>query len=102
MNEVMSIGLPLEDIRDYCSQQPILRLSLFGSAMRGDSTAESDIDLLVEYVPGARIGLLAMSGQQIELSQIIGRHVDLRTPQDLSRYFRQEVGNNAWLIYEKE
>ena len=100
MNEVMSISLPLEDIRNYCSQQPILRLSLFGSAMRGDSTAESDIDLLVEYVPGARIGLLAMSSQQIELSQIIGRHVDLRTPQDLSRYFRQEVVNNAWLIYE--
>ncbi len=102
MNDTIAVSLPLEDIRNYCSQQPILRLSLFGSAMRGEFTAESDIDLLVEYVPGARIGLLAMSGQQIALSQIVGRPVDLRTPQDLSRYFRQEVIDGALLIYEKE
>ena len=50
MNNAMDLSLALEDIRDYCSQQPILRLSLFGSAMRGEDTAESDIDLMVEYV----------------------------------------------------
>lgn len=102
MNKTTSISLPVEEIRNYCMHQPILRLSLFGSAMHGELTGESDIDLLVEYVPGARIGLLAMSGQQIELSRLIGRHVDLRTPQDLSRYFRQEIVDSAQLIYEKE
>ena len=76
-----------------------MRLSLFGSAMRGELAADSDIDLLVEYVPGARIGLLAMSGQEIDLSRIIGRQVDLRTPEDLSRYFRQEVIDSSQLIY---
>ena len=101
MNDVIAVSLPLEAIRDYCAQQPILRLSLFGSAMRGEDTAESDIDLLVEYVPGARIGLLDLSSQQIALSQIVGRSVDLRTPQDLSRFFRQEVVDSARLIYEK-
>jgi len=102
VNDAKTVSLPLEDIREYCSRQPILRLSLFGSALRGELTADSDIDLLVEYVPGARIGLLAMSGQEIALSDIIERPVDLRTPQDLSRYFRQEVIDSAQMIYEKE
>lgn len=101
MNDAITVSLPLEDIRDYCLGRPILRLSLFGSAMRGELTADSDIDLLVEYVPGARIGLLAMSGQEIDLSRIIGRPVDLRTPEDLSRYFRQDVIDSSQLIYAR-
>ena len=102
MNEATAVSLPLDEIRQYCSQQPIMRLSLFGSAMRGELAADSDIDFLVEYLSKARIGLMAISGQEIELSQIVGRQVDLRTAEDLSRYFRQEVVENARLIYEKK
>ena len=102
MDEATTISLPLNEIREFCAREPIRRLSLFGSALRGEHTADSDVDLLVEYERGARVGLLAMARQEIELSQIIGRRVDLRTPQELSRYFRQDVVDIAKLIYEEE
>ena len=101
MSALTGIQLPLDEIRAFCESQPIARLSLFGSALRGELTAESDIDLLVEYVPGARIGYMRMAGQEIDLSAIVGRRVDLRTARELSRYFRQDVLDSAQLIYEK-
>lgn len=102
MDEAKSISLPLDEIREYCKRQPIKRLSLFGSFLRGDACPNSDVDFLVEYMPGAPIGLLTMAGQEITLSEILGKRVDLRTAEDLSRYFRQEVVSSAMLIYEKE
>lgn len=102
MTDAIGIDLPLVAIREYCERQPIKRLSLFGSFLRGDACPDSDVDLLVEYVPGAPVGLLAMAGQEIKLGEILGKRVDLRTAQDLSRYFRQEVVDSAMLIYEKE
>jgi len=102
MRDAISIELPITAIRRYCERQPIKRLSLFGSFLRGDACPDSDVDLLVEYVPGAPVGLLTMAGQEIELSEILGKQVDLRTAQDLSRYFRQEVVDSAMLIYEKK
>ncbi|MCY3865164.1 MAG: nucleotidyltransferase domain-containing protein [Chloroflexi bacterium] len=102
MTDAIGIDLPLVAIREYCERQPIKRLSLFGSFLRGDACPDSDVDLLVEYVPGAPVGLLTMAGQEIKLSEILGKRVDLRTAQDLSRYFRQEVVDNAMLIYEKK
>jgi len=74
-------------------------LSLFGSALRGDAGPESDIDFLIEFHPDHIPGLIKLAGMEIELSEILGRKVDLRTPQDLSRYFRQEVLNSAELQY---
>ena len=62
MSEAVSIGLPLEAIREYCANQPIQRLSVFGSAALNELTPESDIDLLVEYDPDAAVGLFAMGG----------------------------------------
>lgn len=97
----LPITLPLEEIRDYCRTQPIQRLSLFGSVLRDDFTDESDVDMLVEYEPDAPVGYFDMAGQEIELSALVGRKVDLRTPQELSRYFRQEVVDTAVLIYER-
>ncbi len=102
MIDAIGIDLPLVAIREYCELQPIKRLSLFGSFLRGDACPDSDVDLLVEYVPGAPVGLLTMAGQEIKLSEILGKRVDLRTAQDLSRYFRQDVVDSAMLIYEKE
>ena len=102
MDAVRDIDLPLDAIRQYCAGKPIRRLSLFGSVLHGDAEADSDIDLLVEYLPDARVGLLAIAGQEIDLSEIVGGKVDLRTPNELSQYFRDEVVAEAWLIYEKE
>ena len=74
-------------------------MSLFGSALRGDAGPDSDIDFLIEFHPDHIPGLIKLAGMEIELSEILGRKVDLRTPQDLSRYFRQEVLNSAELQY---
>lgn len=98
----IQINLPIEDISDYCDTQAIQRLSLFGSVIRDDFSDESDVDLLVEYLPEATITLLDMASQEIALSSIIGRKVDLRTPNELSPYFRQSVVENAKKIYERE
>ena len=63
--------------------------------------SESDIDMLVEFEPGLGPGLLGIAGMEIELSELLGRKVDLRTPRDLSRYFRSEVVASALLQYER-
>ena len=98
MDPATDLQLPLQAIRDYCSRQPIRRLSVFGSALRGDLRADSDLDLLVEYKAGAQVGL-AFFQHMVELSKIVGREVDLRTREDLSRYFREEVCREAILIF---
>ena len=101
MTEVVTIDLPVEAICAYCETQPIRRLSLFGSALRDEVRPESDIDLLVEYLPGAKIGYFELAQHRIDLSDLLGWKVDLRTPKELSRYFRQEVIDSARLLYEK-
>ena len=99
MSAKTEFELPLDEIRAYCKTQPIRRLSLFGSALHGRLRPDSDIDLLVEYSPEARIGM-EFFRHMVDLSEIIGREVDLRTPLDLSRYFRDAVCEEARLIYE--
>ena len=102
MSNARLMDLPLDEIREYCAGQPILRLSVFGSAARGELRPESDIDLLVEYEPGATVGLFAMGGHLTDLSEIVDRRVDLCTPKGLSPYIRDEILESARLIYEKE
>jgi uncharacterized protein len=78
----------------------IRQLSLFGSTLRGSARPDRDIDLLVEFEPHAKPGLIALGGIELELSQLLdGRKVDLRTPHDLSRYFREEVLRTAEVQY---
>lgn len=101
MSEFTAVALPVEEICAYCETQPIERLSLFGSALRDELREESDIDLLVEYSPGARIGYFELAQQEIDLSQLIGRKVDLRTPYELSRLFRQDVVESARILFAK-
>jgi predicted nucleotidyltransferase len=67
--------------------------------LRDDIDPDSDVDVLVEFESGARVGLIRLAGMEIELSQLLGRKVDLRTPGDLSRYFRQEVLESAETEY---
>ena len=102
MSEIIHTELPEDEIREYCAGQPIKRLSVFGSALRNELTPESDIDLLVEYLPEARIGLFDMSGHLTDLSEIVGRQVDLCTPNGLSPYIRDEILESARIIYAKE
>jgi len=78
-------------LAEFCRRNRILRLSLFGSVLRGEGRPDSDLDLLVEFEEGHEPGLLRLAGMERELSAVVGRKVDLRTPQDLSRYFRDEV-----------
>lgn len=97
----MNLKLPVQQIQVLCALYPIAKLSVFGSVLRDDFTETSDIDLLVEYLPNAKITLLDMASQEIELSNLIGRRVDLRTPNELSPHFRDEVLNHAKVIYER-
>lgn len=83
-----------------CRRYRVRRLSLFGSTLKGTSRPDSDVDLLVEFEPDAKPGLLTMAEIEIELSPLLGgRKVDLRTAQDLSRYFRDEVVRTAEVQY---
>ena len=95
--EIFSDRSALEAI---CRRHDVARLSLFGSVLKGTATNESDIDLLVEFNDSARPTFLDMARIEIELSELLGgRKVDLRTPQDLSRYFRSDVLASAELQY---
>ena len=79
-----------------CRRHAIRRLSLFGSVLKGTARPDSDVDLLVEFVAGSEPGLLGLSAIEAELSALLGgRRVDLRTPADLSRHFRNEVMSTA-------
>jgi uncharacterized protein len=84
-----------------CRRRQIRRLSLFGSVLKGDTRLDSDVDLLVEFSPEAKPSFLDLADIEYELSALLGgRRVDLRTAEDLSRYFRDEVLREAEVQYE--
>jgi uncharacterized protein len=92
------IDIPREQIADFCRRNRIRRLALFGSVLHGNAGADSDVDVLVEFEPGVRVGLRFFDIQE-ELSALIGRKVDLNTPNFLSRYFRDQVLKEAKDLY---
>ena len=93
------IDIPQDRIADFCRCNHIRQLSLFGSVLRDDFVPDSDVDMLVEFEPGHPIGFLGMAGLERQLSEMLGRKVDLRTPAELSRYFRDEVVRSAEVQY---
>jgi predicted nucleotidyltransferase len=97
----MNISIPKTDILEFCRRNQIRRLSFFGSVLRDDFTAQSDVDVLVEFEPEARIGLITLSGLEIELSQILGRQVEIHTLKGLNPLFREEVLETAEVTYEQ-
>ena len=99
MTKKMHIELPKERIKEFCKRHHIRKLSLFGSALRDDFSPESDLDILVEFDPANIPGFIRLAGMEIELTEILGRKVDMRTAQDLSRYFRDEVLNSSKVQY---
>jgi uncharacterized protein len=87
-------------LASLCQRHHIRRLSLFGSVLTGTAREDSDIDLLVEFEPGQAPGLLGVARIEAELSALVGgRHIDLRTAQDLSRHFRADVIGAAEVQY---
>ena len=94
-----NIVVPKERIADFCKRHHIRKLSFFGSVLRDDFRPESDVDVLVEFEPGQVVGLIRLAGIELELSEILRRKVDLRTPADLSRYFREEVLQSSEVQY---
>ncbi|MBI3020557.1 MAG: nucleotidyltransferase family protein [Candidatus Omnitrophica bacterium] len=97
----MSTKLAIDrtQIADFCRRHHIRKLALFGSILRDDFRPDSDVDVLVEFEPGASAGFLRLAAMEEELSKMLHRRVDLRTPPELSRYFRAEVLRTAEVQY---
>ncbi len=91
--------LPSGDLAPICRRHGIRRLAVFGSRLKGTARPDSDLDLLVEFEPDRVPGLLGLSGIELELTEMLGVKVDLRTAQELSPYFRDEVMNQAQVAY---
>ncbi len=98
---VLPIAVPSEQIAEFCRRNQIRKLSFFGSVMTPRFRAESDVDMLVEFEADARPTLLTMARLERELSDLLHRKVDLRTANELSRYFRNEVFATAVPQYER-
>lgn len=99
---VAHIEIPKGPLAEFCSANGIRKLALFGSALTERFSDSSDVDFLVEFEPGRRVGYLKMAALERELSTLLGRNVDLRTPEELSRYFREEVVRSAVVQYARE
>ena len=98
MNKAISIQK--DKIADFCKKHHIQRLAIYGSALRSDFKLESDIDVLVDFTPGHTPGFFKLIKMESELSVLFGgRKVEIRTPQDLSKYFRKKVVESAEVQY---
>jgi len=99
----LKVHIPKDKIAEFCRRHHIRRLAVFGSALRDDFGPDSDVDVLVEFDPDHIPTLFDIAGMEQELSELLGgRKVDLRTPEDLSCYFRQRVLQEAEVQYAAE
>lgn len=96
-----NVVIPKDKIADLCRHHHIHRLALFGSVLREDFGPDSDVDILVEFEKGYEPGF-GFFDMQDELSQLLGRKVELHTPNFLSRYFRDEVLKTAQVQYARD
>ena len=93
------INIPHNELEEFCKRHHILKLALFGSVLRDDFRPDSDVDVLVEFEATHLPGFITRAGMEIELGEILGRKVDMNTPECLSRYFRDEVIATAEIEY---
>lgn len=93
-------NLSTVDLAPLCQRHGIHRLSAIGSRMKGTARPDSDLDLLVEFEPDRVPGLIGLSAIEIELTEALGVKVDLRTAQELSPYFREDVLRQAQVVYD--
>ncbi len=91
-------GFPTDGLKTFCKRHHVRKLAVFGSAVARPTQAR-DIDVLIEFEPGYEVGLITLAALELELSELAGKQVDLRTPAELSRYFRDEVMQNAVVLY---
>jgi predicted nucleotidyltransferase len=97
---MVSLPVDRDSLAAYCRSHGIRRLALFGSRLKGTARRDSDIDPLVEFEPAAEPSLLDMAQMELDLSEILGgATVDLRTADELSRYFRDEIVETAELLH---
>lgn len=87
----MHLQVNRDQLVEFCQRHHIRRLAFFGSALRDDFRPDSDVDVLVEFESGYRLGLFDLIRMQREFSGMIGREADFRTPEDLGRYMRDRV-----------
>lgn len=94
-------GLVVSDraLVTFCRRHAIRRLAIFGSALRADFREDSDVDVLVEFEQRRTPGLLRLAAMELELGDLLGREVELRTYEDLSRHFRDQVQASAEELY---
>ncbi len=93
------VHFPMDQIAQVCRKHHAVKLSLFGSILRDDFNAESDIDFLVEFDPAARVSLLTVGGMIFALQQLLGRPVDVVSEGELSPLFRNRVLRSARLLH---
>lgn len=93
------ISINAAAVATFCRQHHIRKLAFFGSVLRDDFRDGSDVDVLVEFEEGQVPGFLRLARMERELSEILGRRADMRTPGDLSRHFRDDVIREAAVQY---
>ena len=98
---LVRIAVPHERLADFCRRTLIRRLALFGSVLRDDFSPASDVDVLVEFEPEARIGLMTVARIEIELTHLLGRNVEVHTVKGLNPRFRDAVLAQALWEYER-
>ncbi len=96
------INLTKEQIAEFCKRNHVEKLAFFGSVLRDDFRQDSDVDMLIYLDRTVPTGLMKMSRMERQLSELIGRKVDLRTPNELSKYFRDDVIAQSEVIYESQ
>jgi len=93
------LPIPQADLQAFCRAHSVRELSVFGSAVRGDFGANSDVDVLIDLATEARVGLIALQRMRDELAQIFGRPVDLLTKNGINRHIREDILREAQVIH---
>jgi predicted nucleotidyltransferase len=96
----MNLRISRDALADFCRRNRIRRLAFFGSVLRDDFGPDSDVDVLVEFEPGARVGMITLAGMELELGRLLGRRVEMHTVKGLHPHFRDEVLRLAEVQYE--
>jgi predicted nucleotidyltransferase len=97
----LQMDIPGKEIEAFCRRHRIRKLAFFGSVLRGDFSPESDVDVLVDFEPGARVGMIALAGMELELGGLLGRKTEIHTVKGLNPHFRDQVLGTAEVQYEQ-